>query len=67
MTDRSDWQCRKSTLAEQGHEEDLANMTADERVSMMWRLALDAWAMKGEPVVEPRLQRDVVRIIRGRR
>lgn len=42
-------------------------MTADERVGMMWQLALDAWAMKGEPVVEPRLQRDVVRIIRGGR
>lgn len=67
MTDRSRWQTRKTTLAEQGSERDLAEMTADERVGMMWQLALDAWAMKGEPVVEPRLQRDVVRIIRGGR
>lgn len=67
MTDRSHWQFRKSTLAEQGNEDDLAEMTADERVGMMWQLALDAWAMKGEPVVEPRLQRDVVRVTRGGR
>jgi hypothetical protein len=33
---------------------------------MMWQLALDAWAMKGEKV-EPRLPRHVVRVIRGRR
>lgn len=67
MTDRSHWQIRKTTLADQGSENDLADKTADERVGMMWQLALDAWAMKGEPVVEQRLQRDVVRIIRGGR
>jgi hypothetical protein len=33
---------------------------------MMWQLALDAWEFKGEPVIEPRLQRHVVRIIRGK-
>jgi len=57
---------RKSTLAEQGHEDDLRNTTAEERLKMMWQLALDAWAMKGEKV-EPRLPRHVVRIIRGGR
>ena len=54
---------RKSTLADQGREEDLRNTTAEDRLKMMWQLALDAWAMKGEKV-EPRLPRHVVRVIR---
>ncbi|MCI0492885.1 MAG: hypothetical protein L0Z07_08105 [Planctomycetes bacterium] len=54
---------RKSALAEQGKEDDLRNTTAEERLKMMWQLALDAWAMKGEKV-EPRLPRHVVRVIR---
>lgn len=57
---------RKTTLAQQGTEDDLRNSTAEERLSMMWQLALDAWAMKGEKV-EPRLPRHVVRIVRGGR
>jgi hypothetical protein len=56
---------RKSTLAEQGREDDLRHTTAEERLKMMWQLALDAWAMKGEKV-EPRLPRHVVRVIRGK-
>jgi hypothetical protein len=57
---------RKSTLAEQGTEDDLRDTTVEERLEMMWQLALDAWAMKGEKV-EPRLPRHVVRVIRGGR
>ena len=38
--------------------------TLTERLEMMWPLALDAWAFKGEPVVEPRLPRHIVRIHR---
>jgi hypothetical protein len=55
---------RVSTLAEQGREDDLRDTTADERVGMMWQLALDAWAFMGEPVVEPRLPRHIVRVLR---
>jgi hypothetical protein len=57
---------RKSTLAEQGKEDDLRNTTAEERLGMMWQLAIDAWAMKGTKV-ESRLSRHVVRTIRGGR
>jgi len=57
---------RKSKLSEQGREDDLLNTTAEERLKMMWQLALDAWAMKGEKV-EQRLPRHVVRIVRGGR
>jgi hypothetical protein len=38
--------------------------TAAQRLEMMWPLALDAWAFKGEPVVEQRLPRHLVRIYR---
>ena len=44
-----------------------ATTTAGERLEMMWPLALDAWAMKGEPVDELRLPRHVVHIQRYRR
>jgi hypothetical protein len=57
---------RISTLAEQGMEDDLRDTTVEERLKMMWQLALDAWAMKGEKV-EPRLPRHVVRVVRGGR
>jgi transcriptional regulator with XRE-family HTH domain len=38
-----------------------------ESVAMMWPLAVDAWAFKGERVGESGLRRDVVRVLRGGR
>ncbi|TWU25485.1 hypothetical protein [Bythopirellula polymerisocia] len=58
---------RKSTLAEQGNETDLQNMTPAERMAMVWPLTIAAWAMKGEDIASQRLQRHVVRIERRRR
>lgn len=55
-------QVRKTSLKEET--EDLKNTTPQERWAMMWQLALDAWAFKGEPVAEPRLQRHIVRVLR---
>jgi hypothetical protein len=66
MTNSNRQIVRKSSLSEQGKENDLRNTTAEERLNMMWQLAIDAWAMKGEKV-ESRLPRHVVRVIRGRR
>ena len=57
---------RISRLSEQGEEADLDNTTVEERLRMMWQLALDAWAFMGEPV-EAELQGHVVRILRGGR
>lgn len=51
-------------LADQEHEPDLRHTTPAERLGMMWQLALDAWAFKGEPLAEPRLPRHVVRVVR---
>jgi len=52
---------RVTTLKDQGKEHDWAGTTIEQRWAAMWQLALDAWAMKGEPV-EPRLPRHIVRI-----
>ena len=55
-------QIRKTSLKEET--DDLKNTTAAERWAMMWQLALDAWAFKGEPLAESRLQRNIVRVFR---
>ena len=55
-------QVRKTSLKEES--DDLKNTTPAERLGMMWQLTLDAWAFKGEPVAEPRLQRHIVRVFR---
>lgn len=47
-------------------ENDLVAGTAAERMEIMWPLTLDAWSFLGEPVA-PRLQRNIVRIVRGKR
>ncbi len=53
-------QIRKTSLKEEI--DDLKNTTAVERWAMMWQLALDAWAFKGEPLAEPKLQRHIIRV-----
>lgn len=64
MTDANRQIVRKSTLAEQGNEADLRDSTIEERWNMMWQLAVDAWAMKGENVAEQEFQRHVERVER---
>jgi hypothetical protein len=45
--------------------DDVAELSPAERIGMMWQLALDAWAFKGETLhAESRLQRHVVRVHR---
>ncbi len=55
-------QIRKNSLKEET--DDLKNTTPEERWAMMWQLALDACAFKGETVAEPKLQRHIVRVFR---
>lgn len=64
--DRSRWPIRKGSLAElEGEEQDLsATTTVEERFAIMWQLAQDAWAFRGEPIVEPQLSRHIARVIR---
>ncbi len=58
-------QVRKTSLKEETN--DLKNTTAAERWAMMWQLALDAWAFKGETVAEPKLQRHIIRVYQRER
>lgn len=58
---------RIQKLSDQGKESDLTRTTPVERLEMMWQLALDAWAFKGESVAEPRLPRHIVRVLRRAR
>ncbi len=55
-------QIRKTSLTEET--DDLKNTTPQERWAMMWQLALDAWAFKGEPLAESELQRHTIRVYR---
>jgi hypothetical protein len=58
---------RVRRLPDQEEERDLNQTTPSERLSMMWQLALDAWAFMGGSLAESRLPRHVVRIVqRGR-
>jgi len=64
--DRSRWPTRKGALSElEADEQDLsASTTVEERFAIMWQLAQDAWAFRGEPIGEPELSRHIARVIR---
>ena len=61
--DRSKYPTRKTTLL--GEEDDVWTDTLGPaaRIAMVWQLTMQAWAFKGLEH-EPRLRRDVVRIVR---
>ena len=62
MTER-DKTVRVRRPGERVEDADLRTTTPAERLGMMWQLALDAWAFKGEPV-ESEFERYVVRVVR---
>ena len=53
-----------TTLDQQGRDVGVPDATPAERLLMVWPLTLTAWAFKEPNVVQPRLQRDVVRTVR---
>jgi hypothetical protein len=57
---------RKTKLREAEPSNDLRHKSPGELVGMMWQLALSAWSFKEIVNVEPRLQRHVVVLKRGR-
>jgi hypothetical protein len=59
MNDRSNWPSQLTTLTKQDNHSGLENTTADQRVGMMWELAVQAWAMKGQVVAEQEFQRHI--------
>ena len=64
MSDSNRQIVRKSTLAEQGCEDDLRDSSVEDRWNMMWQLAVNAWAMKGVDIAEQEFQRHVERFER---
>lgn len=58
---------RRIPLSQEGRDEDLQRFTASERVAMMWQITLQARMFTEGLVDEPRLRRDVGRVVRGRR
>ena len=62
--DRSHWPVNKTTL--QAAKDGRPPGGPEDWIKMMWPLACEAWAMKGEPVDESRLLRHIVRVQRGR-
>jgi hypothetical protein len=64
--DRSTYPTRKLLLGQPEDDRDYAMLRPGERMSMVWQLTLQAWAFKEDLRNEPRLRRDVVRVIRGR-
>ena len=57
---------RKTSLHDSDGDSDLKDKSPQELLDMMWQLALDAWSLKENLNVEPRLQRDIVVIKRRR-
>ena len=57
---------KKAKLHETQLRDDLQDKSPDELIGMMWQLALNAWSFKENVDVQPRLQRHVVVLKRGR-
>jgi hypothetical protein len=63
-TDRSGWPTRKIALEDEGREPTLDSLTPGQLVEMVRELTLQAWAFKDGVRKEPRLRRDLVRVVR---
>ena len=48
--DRRDWPYHTYPLGQEPGDDLSATTTAEERIAMMWPLALDAWALAGLPL-----------------
>lgn len=57
---------RKINLRDAEQDTDLTGKSPHELIGMMWQLALNAWSFKETINAEPRLQRHVVVLKRGR-
>ena len=62
--DRSQYPTRKLRLGDPDDNRVISDLTSSERVGIVWQLTLQAWAFKEDLGDEPRLRRDVVRVIR---
>ncbi len=61
--DRRHWPVRRFTLAAQPPEDLSGQTTAEERLEMMWPLALDAWVLAGLPLPDYARGAALVRLV----
>ena len=64
--DRRHYPIRLARLGDADDDAYLGALTAAERLGMVWTLTCQAWAFHEEHGDEPRLRRDVGRVVRGR-
>jgi hypothetical protein len=64
--DRADLPTLKRRLRERD-DDAVVRLTPAERIALVWPITLQAWAFKTGVLNEPRLRRDVGRVVRGRR
>jgi hypothetical protein len=64
--DRTGYPTRISRLGDPEDDSYVRSLTPAERMAMVWPLTLQAWEFKEGFDHEPRLQRHVVRVVRGR-
>ena len=62
--DRSHYAVRKLALSDRTPDRDYAGLSAEERLAMVWTVTVQAWMFKEGRLDQPRLRRDVVRILR---
>jgi hypothetical protein len=62
--DRRDYPTRKLRLGDPEGDGGVGGLSPSERVLLVWELTLQAWAFKENLVDEPRLRRDVGRVVR---
>ena len=63
---RASWPIARFALGEEPSDDLSASTTPLERVSMVWRLTMDAWASAGKPIPDYDRANMPGRIIRGR-
>ncbi|HEY2954567.1 MAG TPA: hypothetical protein VGK89_04910 [Candidatus Eisenbacteria bacterium] len=62
---RRQWNVRKFTLGNEPGDDLSASTTAEERLAMMWPLALEAWALSGARVPDYDRRNAPVRCLRS--
>lgn len=60
---RADWPIRRFRLGEEPADDPRSLTTPEERVAVMWQLALDAWASAGRPIPDYPRGKTPIRVI----
>jgi hypothetical protein len=61
---RGTWPVRRYRLGEEPADDLSSSTTAEQRLAMMWPLALEAWSLTGQPLPDYTRESIPVRVIR---